>query len=231
MAFIITGVVVSCAGMKGSTENKISAQIKLDYVIFQIKSGIIDIDTMNDEEYISIGYKVCNLISIVDRISKSEHYFRNYFSRAPLTLDEMIETIQKNESPFKWKLVTPNNSIFHMFGKDGEYNTKFISEDGHFEAVYNKSGKLVTEKNDPLNMGTFNYADQVNEKTKHLEFDIMPYFKWGNSKNDSRHYMSIDSNTDDNIEPEDFNSNQDAVERYKRIYKEIYGTEYVQILE
>lgn len=58
---------------------------------------------------------------------------------------------------------------------------KFISADGHFEVIYNLDGVKLTEENDPMNMGTFNYADPVTEKLKHTVYDILPFFEWGNS--------------------------------------------------
>ena len=36
-------------------------------------------------------------------------------------------------------------AAYHMTGKDGVYNTKFVlGSDGNFEAVYDKDGNLVT---------------------------------------------------------------------------------------
>ncbi|KAL1110006.1 hypothetical protein AAG570_014012 [Ranatra chinensis] len=54
--------------------------------------------------------------------------------------------------PYKWKLLKPSQTLYHMMGKDGEFNLKFISSDGHFEAVYNKDGILLLQNDDPVNM-------------------------------------------------------------------------------
>jgi hypothetical protein len=232
IVLIITGITVSCKGLQHTGKDKILAQIELDILMFQIKNKIINLDTLSDQEYINIGHNVVELINIINKVkSEKEHYFRNYFSRAPLTLSEMIDTIQKNNSLFNWKLMTPGYTLLHMYGDEGEYNIKFISEDGHFEAVYNRDGELLTQYNDLLNMGTFNYANQINNKDKHTDFDVMPYFRWGNTNEERRRFLKTDPNTDDHLEPEDFNTNQDAVERYKDIYKIIYGKEYINILE
>jgi hypothetical protein len=229
---ICTGIIVSCTGLKNNGQNKILAKMQLDILIFEIENKIINLETLNEMEYINMGHKISELINIIGKVnSEKEHYFRINFSRAPPTLTEMIYTIKTNNSLFKWKLMTPGYAVIHMYGDEGEYNIKFISEDGYFEAVYNRNGELLTQYRDPLNMGTFNYADQINNKDKHTDLDVMPYFRWGNTPDEKMRIFNIDVNTDDHLEPEDFNANQDAVERYKNIYKIIYGKEYTNILE
>jgi hypothetical protein len=101
----------------------------------------------------------CALIDMKEKISEREHYFRNNFWRAPATLNDMVYTIMETEnSPFSWRLSTWQDTAFHTYGEDGAYNLKFISQDGHFEAVYNKNGVLLTADNDPLNMGPLTTA-------------------------------------------------------------------------
>ncbi|MDR2446894.1 MAG: hypothetical protein LBD58_06335, partial [Treponema sp.] len=62
---------------------------------------------------------------------------------------------ETDNSAFGWRLSTWQETAFHTYGEDGAYNLKFISADGHFEAVYNKDGELLTADNAPLNRGTF----------------------------------------------------------------------------
>ncbi|MDR1636729.1 MAG: hypothetical protein LBR93_05270, partial [Treponema sp.] len=127
--------------------------------------------------------KICALIDAKGKITKSEHYFRNRFSRAPASLAEMIVVITETDNAlFGWGLSTWQDTAFHTYGEDGAYNLKFISRDGHFEAVYNKGGELLTAENDPLNMGTFNYGDYQTENMKHLKYDVWPYFQWNNTR-------------------------------------------------
>jgi hypothetical protein len=130
--------------------------------MFQIENKIINLDTLNDQEYINLGHRFATLINTKGKVkSQKEHYFRTYFSRAPNTLEEMVQIIiDKENNLFEWELLPWQGMAFHMYGTDGEYNLKFISADGHFEAVYNKDGILLTQENDPKNMGTFNYAHQ-----------------------------------------------------------------------
>jgi hypothetical protein len=131
--------------------------------------------------------RLCNRINtLVERQvgprTAEEHYFRNYLNRgAPRTLEEMVALINASPPGRKWKLQSPKQAAFHMQGPDGVYNVKFVSPDGHFEAVYDKDGILLTEANDPINMGTYNYADPASELFKHVLYDVSPFGDWGNS--------------------------------------------------
>ena len=115
-------------------------------------------------------------------VDKELHYFRLKLNRAPETLDDMLETL-KND-PTTWTLCTIWQARYHMNGNNGEYNLKFVSsnETGNiYEAVYNYDGLLLTEENDPLNMGTYNYAGTNTNNKKHHDFDVDTYIKWGNA--------------------------------------------------
>jgi len=61
-------------------------------------------------------------------------------------------------------------------------NVKYVSADGHFEVIYNKNGVLLSEKNDPANMGTYNYASPTNDAVNHVILDWATYKKWYNTK-------------------------------------------------
>lgn len=111
--------------------------------------------------------------------SRELHYFRNKLNRAPATLDELIKESEN------WDLLDPDDSQYHMYNTEacydenegvykGEYNLKFVSKDGKFEAVYNYVGILLDENNDPVNMGTYNYASP-SDMLKHAYLDVMPY--------------------------------------------------------
>lgn len=123
----------------------------------------------------------CNFFNskVLSVNSKELHYFRNKLNRVPKTLDELM-----NESE-KWDLLDPGGAIYHMYDTEacydesndvykGEYNLKFVSKDGKYEAVYNYDGVLLDENNDPVNMGTYNYASP-NDWLDHFNLDIKPY--------------------------------------------------------
>lgn len=102
-------------------------------------------------------------------INSERHYFRNKLNRAPSSLSELICQSEK------WTLCKIEDSRYHINGIDGEYNLKFISLCGKYEAVYNKYGELLTETNDPVNMGTYNYANYMTDLVAHTIYDVLPY--------------------------------------------------------
>ncbi|MDO4792972.1 MAG: S-layer homology domain-containing protein [Filifactor alocis] len=102
-------------------------------------------------------------------VTKDLHYFRNKLNRIPKTLMRI------------------DGSIYHMHGKDGEYNLKFCSKDGKYEAVYNRDYKLQDETVSPENMGTYNYGSPFSKPLpiSHVALDVIPYYNWGNSPEDT----------------------------------------------
>jgi hypothetical protein len=206
---IILGIIVSCVTSKNNGNGTL-AQIELNLLIFQIENKIINLNILDDQEYMEIAHKFAALINIIGKIkSPKEHYFRIYFSRAPETLDKMVETItDKEHNIFEWELLPWQNTAFHMYGKDGEYNLKFISADGHFEAVYNRDGILLTQDNDPLNMGTFNYAHQLADQMTHYNLDVWPYFMWNNTPEAMESSKEIK-------DAQPIDKNEEAMKRYK----------------
>lgn len=107
------------------------------------------------------------------------HYFRNILNKVPNTLEKIyaINADPNTPSGRTWKLLPYYQAAFHMYGDNGEFNVKFVTEDGHFEAVYDNEGKLVTS---PKNMGTYNYFGPNNAQ-KHIEYDVEPYYALGNT--------------------------------------------------
>jgi hypothetical protein len=199
--------------------NKVLAGIELESII-----NDINIDKLSDTEYINLANNICSIFRIKGHVySDKEHYLRNYFSRAPATLIEMTDTILNDNSVFGWQLVSIEETMFHMFGENGEYNLKFVSKDGYFEAVYNKTGDLLTEINDPINMGTFNYVNPITEPQKHSKLDVYPYLLWGNTENSK--FISI-ANEVLNREyeaPQLVYGNKDAEKHYYEVYEKLYG--------
>ena len=126
---------------------------------------------------------ISEFINKIGYVDMQTNYFRNKLNRAPRTLNELIllnKTLAVNK---RWILLNIQNSGYHMQGLDGEYNLKFVSYDYFYEAVYNKKGILQTENNDPINMGTYNYAAGIPTIHAHERYDIAPYIKWGTTIN------------------------------------------------
>ena len=195
------------------------ATITLNKIIKDVENNPALLASLSDDEYRNLTLAVCFLVEEQgEGISKQQHYFRNYFDRAPLTLAEMVDTIrQQPDDIFQWHLLAPEQSFLHMTGPDGEYNLKFISQDGYFEAVYDKNGNLLTSQNAPLNMGTLNYGSPVISVEKHFNYDVTPYYKWGTLPG-----QAPVEKTKTALIGEQFYSNPDAVayyEKYKALTK------------
>jgi hypothetical protein len=212
----------SCAGSfaidRDEALRKSAAEAELRLIMFQIENTFLRLDNLSDTEYITLALKVCTLIDAKGNITGQEHYLRNHFSRAPLTLNEMVHIItETNNAPFGWRLSTWKETAFHSYGEDGAYNLKFISADGHFEAVYGKNGCLLTADNDPLNMGTFNYGDYQTENMKHYKYDVWPYFKWNNTREAAA--MNRDS---EKTQSAPIDEHPEAMARYRK-YEALLG--------
>ena len=68
-------------------------------------------------------------------------------------------------------------------------NKKYLSGDGR-EVVYTPDGQQIVT--DPQNMGTYNYVevDSTDDILGHLALDVIPYWLWGNSANDSTPFVA-----------------------------------------
>ncbi len=112
-------------------------------------------------------------------ISAEVHYFRNNLNRAPATLGDMINEFKKG----KWKLLSVDESVFHMYGDGGEYNVKFVSTDEYemFEAVYSCKhddyfeSPLIDYKSDIHSCATYNYTGPK-DWLAHAFYDVIPYY-------------------------------------------------------
>ena len=73
---------------------------------------------------------------------------------------------------------------YHNIGTSG--NVKYVSPDGKREAIYDLNENLVT---DPTNMGTYNYANPIDNIIGHIFYDVFPYFYYGNGPGDTTNYI------------------------------------------
>ncbi|WDP88313.1 MAG: RHS repeat-associated core domain-containing protein [Desulfobacter sp.] len=101
---------------------------------------------------------------------KDRHYDRNQYN----------QNVNYEEAKKSWTLLPPGQSIFHRMGPGNENNQKFVSSDGHSEAVFYPNGSVV---NDPANMATYNFSPPSNW-VGHFGYDVLPYWIWGNSLDD-----------------------------------------------
>lgn len=206
--------------IKSSGKNvRAAVEHTLEKFISDVEQKVINLGDMNDSEIIHHAELVCSMVDLNGGVySRSVHYFRNRFCRAPVTLQDMADTVlDQSKDRFGWILLHPSSTFFHMAGPEGEYNLKFISSDGHFEAVYDRDGILLTQKNNPMNMGTFNYANPATQRERHFRYDIMPYLKWRNTSDSPPVSKSIEA--DMKVK---FEANHDAKKHYM-FYKNLLG--------
>ncbi len=76
----------------------------------------------------------------------------------------------------------PEASALHQNTFEDNSNKKYVTTDGHFEAVYDKDGKLLSEIYYPVDMGTCNYGVS---KADHVALDILPYYIYNGNVKDS----------------------------------------------
>ncbi len=108
----------------------------------------------------------------------SDHWNRNVGVNDPSVLPKSPSAAESAGR----RLLPPSQSVYH--NRNGATNKKYISPDGHQEAVYNQHDELVT---DPINMGTYNICSPE-DKLGHFIFDMMPYYFIGNSSADAFNY-------------------------------------------
>ncbi len=77
---------------------------------------------------------------------------------------------------------TEEVNIHQMRGESD--NTVYLKKDGHSEAVFDKSGKLVTN----YNAGSYNYYSYKENPIKHFSYDILPWLAWGSTRDDPTSY-------------------------------------------
>lgn len=80
-----------------------------------------------------------------------------------------------------WTDFPDSLSIYHQQGAGHEENDKWVSPDGHSEAVFDENDKPVEHI---VNQATYNMADPINDSVGHVIQDVNPYYVWGNSPND-----------------------------------------------
>ena len=119
-----------------------------------------------------------------------EHYSRNDLNTGYGTIEKVLNTYEKQSESVDYF----HENTSGVQGNDAQYNNKYLSPDGgHLEVIVceppDKSPYVVDQSVDPLNMGTYNYAS--NEQFvlfygfDHFVNDMIPYFFFGNTKEDS----------------------------------------------
>lgn len=153
----------------------------LTAIMNDVDKNRAQIDNNDPHNILRLYRLVSSLVYRTGYVDKEVHYFRNKLNRTPESLNKLMSLNSSLPMNKRWVLLDVMNSTYHIQGADGEYNLKFLSAEGFCEAVYNKYGILLDQKNDPVNMGTFNYAAGIKEANAHEKYDVIPYLKWGNT--------------------------------------------------
>lgn len=131
-------------------------------------------------------------------INQEEHYFRN-----KLNINYEWKDFEKlNDSlpdKYKWQRMMPPLDAMHQnTAKEGKPNRKYVSFDGHFEAVYSYYNVLLNEKNASIDMGTYNYAPSITFKGNPFKTaaakDMSTYNLYKNTKEDLKKEMKKQEN-------------------------------------
>jgi hypothetical protein len=99
---------------------------------------------------------------------KDAHYKRNAYNRN-VSFEIADDTWDDSVSAF-----------YHQQGCGSKGNVKYVSPDGHSEAIFNDKLPVI----DPLNGPTYNFADPRSDWFGHFVYDMLPYWIWGNSPAD-----------------------------------------------
>ena len=128
------------------------------------------------------------IVVVTTMPSKDEHYSRNDNNKTPD--EEDIKSIVNGEN-LDWVSVDEKYNAYHKFtngsqGDEAKYNKKYMSPDGKYEVIICYDPDQVSSPyvvTDPNNMGTYNYGPGVG--INHFLKDVLPYWIWGNSEDDT----------------------------------------------
>lgn len=112
------------------------------------------------------------------KLTKEEHYFRNQLN-IEFTWNDLGKLQSRLPKDLQWSKLEWYKTLFHK-NKDIT-NQKWVSNDGHFEVVYNGDHILQSENNNATDMGTYNYYSPKSDATNHSTYDMNPYYLWNNT--------------------------------------------------
>ncbi|MCP4706970.1 MAG: hypothetical protein GY865_20410 [candidate division Zixibacteria bacterium] len=118
---------------------------------------------------------------------KPVHYNRNQFN----------QNVTHGVAKETWDGSVP--AYYHQQGAGNEGNQKFVSPDGHSEAIFDSNNNPINLQSNPVNGPTYNYQDPRSNPIGHFFDDMLLYFMWGNTPDDpSSIWERITGTYDDN---------------------------------
>ncbi len=111
-------------------------------------------------------------------VNEDLHYFRNNLN--------VIYDWEMVTNSSDWAEMDEKLSALHQHNQNpaGTQNSKWISDNGFYELVFNGYNELQNAENNPEDMGTYNYANPSDD-IGHLRYDVIPWIFFGNTITDT----------------------------------------------
>jgi len=123
------------------------------------------------------------------------HYFRNKLN-IEYSWEEFEKLNERLPEKYRWIKMGLLASWEHQKTADvGKWNSKFVSADGYFEAIYSFDNVLLNEKNAPEDMGTYNFNPSTDWESPlelgeawagHFRNDMLPYYILENTEEEKQ---------------------------------------------
>ena len=119
------------------------------------------------------------IIAAIQTIYESESVKEAHYNRNENNVD-----LPKNKTEAIKNGWASEIATYHQFTatENGE-NIKYISPDGHREVIFDYTEKNIVTT--PEDMGTYNYFDPKSNPLGHIIADVIPWYIYGNSPNDT----------------------------------------------
>ena len=177
----------------------------LNTVKLNISSKLKGSNSILEEDYFIYKIEKENGEHLLIGMSKDIHYGRNKYQEGKIPTHknqlQLVNKAKELEAIFKSQFQNENYQNIYYFEKTkifykrlgimqslyhGTENEKFVNistnvnMDGLFEVVFDYKGKVVLTDEA---LGTFNFYGP-NKTNAHTLYDVIPYWLWGNTKND-----------------------------------------------
>jgi RHS repeat-associated protein len=139
---------------------------------------------------VAVGNAVGDFYSkYLDIPNQQENYDRNQYNFA-LPEENMIAAYnQQPNTPDFWTQLGDVPSQCHQEGtQPSQGNNKYVSPNGHYEAVYDASNNLITSG---PNIGTYNFYNADSDPVAHFTNDVLPWIEYGASPSDPQGWGAV----------------------------------------
>jgi len=145
------------------------------------------------KKVVSAAKKVVAFVKVVIRAAngptKEQHYARNKGQEGKIPKDAKEITGKDGKGTKDWVRQGDSGNRYHRHrngdqGESAKDNVKFMSPNNQYEVIVNNPGsENAYIVDDPFNEGTYNFG--TDQGLLHFVWDMLPYYRWGNSEADS----------------------------------------------